>query len=361
MTAKPVIIIPAYRPDERLVKLVKRLREESDIWMIVDDDGSGSAHEGIFEQLTVIEHCMVCAHEINKGKGVALKTGIRYALRKLPDSVGVVTVDADGQHAPEDALRVMGAMGLNPDCLILGVRDFSKSQVPFKSRWGNRITRLVFRWAVGVYCSDTQTGLRGIPRTLAEKCLNMPGERFEHELNVLLYAAKEKWRFKEVPVQTIYMDGNRSSHFHAVRDSTRIYANILKYGASSLCCALADIGLFAAIANSLDPTPQGFLCATVFARLTSGVLNFVVNKKWVFKSARRNKREMLYYTALFFTQMLVSWLLVNVLTNVLPSATLSKVIVDMLLFFISYVVQRKLVFRPDVRVTDLITGGVRSE
>jgi glycosyltransferase involved in cell wall biosynthesis len=190
--SKPVIVIPAYRPDGRLPALITELAEKSELPIIVVDDGSGPEYAGIFKGLKTLYGCSVCAHSNNRGKGAALKTGIREAMRLSPGASGVVTADADGQHAPEDVFRVAAALDTYQDTLILGARDFFGGSVPFKSRWGNRITASVFRRATGARVCDTQTGLRGIPMSFAQISLNIPGERFEYEFNVLLRAAKDR-------------------------------------------------------------------------------------------------------------------------------------------------------------------------
>ncbi len=223
------IIIPALNPDQKLISLVKRLREMDTSLIVIVNDGSRTNCSPIFDKLESEYHCAICQHPENRGKGAALKTGIRYAASIYPQCAGYVTADADGQHTPEDIVRVAEVLEKNPRYLVLGTRNFSERNVPFKSRWGNRITSWVFRQSTGVRCPDTQTGLRGIPSEFTAACLAVPGDRFEYEMNMLLEAAGEGVRFLKVPIATVYLENNRSSHFHAVKDSFRIYANILKF------------------------------------------------------------------------------------------------------------------------------------
>ena len=347
-----VIIIPALNPDERLLRLTEELRNLCDFPVIVVDDGSGRETQYIFNKIARIGNYEVLHHVNNKGKGAALKTGVAHALAAHPDCIGYVTADADLQHSPQDILRVARALNYHPDSLILGTRDFSAADVPFKSRWGNRITSVVFRLSMGVRCPDTQIGLRGIPAGFAEDCLSVPGERFEYEMNFLLTAARKKLSFEAVPIETIYLEGNRSSSFHPIRDSLLIYWNILKFGISSLLSAFVDLSLFTLFSSLLFGTGAGgLLAATVLARILSGCCNFFLNRNWVFADHGPGGITAVKYLALFCGQMLASWLLVNLLSALPVHLTLIKCMVDVGLFIISYRIQKRYIFR------ETITGG----
>ena len=341
---KSVVIIPALNPDEKLIELVEKLKQW-DIRVVVINDGSDENYDHVFKILKYKLRCEICTHTKNMGKGMALKTGIRYASLKYPDCNGYITADADGQHATTDILKVSEALEKNPDHLILGVRDFKADNIPFKSRWGNRITSFVFLLSTGQQCQDTQTGLRGIPRSLTELCLSIPGNRYEYEMNMLLEIGRNQLSFVSVPIETIYLEDNRSSHFHAVKDSVRIYLNILKFSLSSLVSALIDLSLFTAFVSYLFGTGSlGILAATVTARLMSGCVNYLLNKHWVFQSNSTNNSEALHYLLLFCSQMMLSWALVTSLSNLAVPLTAVKILVDGTLFLISYQIQKNFIF-----------------
>ncbi len=225
---KPIVIIPAYNPDEKLIDLVVKL-QNMDMQIIVVNDGSKTECRYIFEALKDNFVCEICTHEKNMGKGAALKTGIRYAAKNYPESCGYVTADADGQHAAKDIFRVADSLEKHPASFVLGTRDFHDKNIPFKSRWGNRITSFVFLLTSGKKCADTQTGLRGIPSEFLNNCLSIPGNNYEYEMNTLLKIAHDGRQFISVPIETIYLDDNKSSHFNPVKDSVRIYTNIVRY------------------------------------------------------------------------------------------------------------------------------------
>jgi len=338
---KPIIIIPAYNPDNRLITLVNHLENCGFEHIIVVDDGSKLNKQFIFDVL-VKSQCHVIKHPKNQGKGAALKTGMKFALKTFPKSVGVVTADADGQHAPEDITLVAKTLMKRPFDVILGTRDFRGKQVPFKSKWGNRITSVVFKIATGITCSDTQTGLRGIPMFACESLIKTQGERFEYEMNMLLELANSELTFTEVEIKTLYFDDNKGTHFNPVIDSAKIYFNIFKYSIASFSSAIIDLYLFSILYAYGDIS--GF-SATLIARLVSGIYNFSMNKHFVFNSKGKRSLEGIKYSVVFLAQMLLSAGLVDWLISADVNALLSKLFIDSILFIGSYFIQKKFVFR----------------
>lgn len=225
---KPIVIIPAYNPDNKLIRLVEELEMLGEHVLIVDD-GSSKKCRSVFEELENRYKCEIKHHGINKGKGAALKTGIRYAAEHYPDCIGYITADADGQHTPEDIIKISETLQNDMYSFVLGTRNFNDKGIPFKSRWGNKITSIVFFLTTGKKCLDTQTGLRGIPSRLFMACLSIPGNRYEYEMNMLMNFAYKGNTFVSVPIETIYLENNKSSHFHPLKDSVRIYMNIFRY------------------------------------------------------------------------------------------------------------------------------------
>lgn len=326
--------------------------------IVVVDDGSGPAYAHFFDALKEKESCVVLHYPENKGKGFALKHGMHYILDNLPNAPGVITADSDGQHTAHDCLSVAEAMLKTPDQLILGSRDFSKEDVPKKSKTGNHLTSFFFKLLYGQWLPDTQTGLRGISRELMMQFMDVAGNRFEYEMNMLIHAAIYHIGFVVVPIDTIYLNENAGTHFHPIRDSWRIYKNLFgnfaKFATSSGLSTLIDIGLFTLLDSVLIPLifPEfarnrnysPVLFATVVARVVSALFNYVVNQQYVFR-AKRSKRSMLRYVLLVVAVMLLSATLVNALNVSLGMhKTVAKIIVDSVLFFINYRVSKSWVF-----------------
>lgn len=225
MNIKKIILIPAYEPDNKLVELVKKLsKEEVDI--IIIDDGSGPSYQEIFNKCK--DTSKVISYKTNQGKGYALKTGLKYIKENYKNEYIIVTMDCDGQHTIKDANKLIEASINNKDTLYLGKRIRSQ-KTPLRSRLGNSITRFVYKITTGLDIYDTQTGLRVFTNSLIDYMINIEGNRFEYEMNVLLSCAKDKINIKEIEIETIYIDNNSKSHFNAIKDSYRIYKNIIKY------------------------------------------------------------------------------------------------------------------------------------
>lgn len=224
-------VIPAYEPDEKMLAVIDDISSLTDFHIIVINDGSGKDKLPIFAEAA--KKAIVLTHEVNKGKGRGIKTALEYIKEHEADTVGIVIADADGQHKVEDIIRVSEALKSSPDKLIMGCRRFS-GKIPLRSKFGNNITKFVFSFAAGVKVSDTQTGLRGFSSKLIPFMLSVNGDRYEFEMNMLLECAREGIRFYEVPIETVYLGKNESSHFNPIKDSWRIYKDILKFSCSSL-------------------------------------------------------------------------------------------------------------------------------
>lgn len=220
-------LVPAFDPTIRLLRLVRELCASEFRAIIVVNDGSAPACDAIFAQVASLERTTVLTHGVNRGKGAALKTGLGHIHRTFGDHLGVVTLDADGQHLVADALRVAGALRAHPESLVLGSRGFERD-VPLRSRFGNDLTRLLFRLLVGPRLADTQTGLRGIPRSFIPALLRLGGDGYEFELEMLIAAVGSGRRIVEQPIATVYLDRNSASHFAPIRDSLRIYRVLLR-------------------------------------------------------------------------------------------------------------------------------------
>lgn len=356
------ILIPVLNPDEKFVNYINALTEFGFSRIIVVNDGSSSDYDSFFEQAAAHEQCVILKHEKNKGKGRALKTGIEYFMKNLPDMDGIVTGDADGQHTLKDTARLAELVGEHPDSLILGVRDFDSENVPKRSRFGNKTTSAVFHLFHGQKISDTQTGLRGIPAALMPLMLETDGERFEYETNMLVECAARKVPIVEQPIETVYIDDNSSSHFHPVRDSVRVYWLLLRgfiiYLFSGAASFIVDIIIFWLLSSFVFISDSSDLfaglgataLATVGARVISSIFNFTLNKLFVFKKSGDTGKSTLKYIALVIIIMSMSAGIVwTVNSFLLPgvSKTTIKIFVDALLVIVSYTFQRIWVFRKE--------------
>lgn len=340
-----VVLIPSLDPDEKLVQVVRGCREQGFERIVLVDDGSCEACRAPFRQAEELG-AVVLRHEKNRGKGAALKTGIRDIAARFPDAPCIVTADGDGQHRPED-IRAVAEAASERDALVLGTRDLNDPATPRRSRFGNSFSALFFRLVTGVRCPDTQTGLRGLPRSLWDFALSMEGERYEYEMNLLMTAAERKYPLEMVPIRTIYFDNNKKSHFRTFRDAFLVYRRPIRFAAASLSSSLVDLVLFALLMSLFFDRENAaqVMLATVIARCVSGIYNFTVNKKWSFSADGSTLRQAVRYLILFLCLMLASGGIVALLRLLPVGITLLKLIVDLLLFIASYLIQRRWVFR----------------
>ncbi|MBE6885169.1 MAG: glycosyltransferase [Ruminococcaceae bacterium] len=347
---KVTAIIPSLNPDERLPEIVKRLVSVGFERIILVNDGSIPERMHFFDEAVSVGEgaCVLLNHNVNLGKGRALKTAFNWFLGNQGKDIGVVTLDADGQHQAEDVLKCAETLEKQPDALIVGARNFNQDGIPARSVIGNKLTAGVFRFVCGIRISDTQTGLRGISAEFAEILMNVSGERFEFETNMLLETKKREINIVEVPIATVYINENKSSHFNPIRDSFSIYMLIVKYLSSSLLSWAVDFGFFALLQylfSWLAPE-QKLLIATVGARVISSLFNYAVNKKVVFHNKGSVPKTMAKYYTVAVIQAALSYGGVYLLTEVAGIYSLiSKLVVDIILFFISFKVQQAWVFK----------------
>ncbi|WP_340697201.1 glycosyltransferase [Cellulosimicrobium funkei] len=340
--ARTAVVVPAYQPDARLVALVDALRAAvPGSPVVVVDDGSDRRCGGVFRAVRALG-AVVLTVPVNRGKGYALRTGIRWVRDRLPGH-GVVCADADGQHTVVDVLRVAARSQAEPEAVVLGARRFA-GDVPVRSRVGNAATRWAFAATTGTRVRDTQTGLRAYGPGLLDDLLAVRGDRYEYELRALLEATRAGRRIVEVDVATVYLDDNASSHFRPVADSLRVWAPLLRFAASSLGSAAVDVVALLA----LHALTGSLLPAVVGARLLSAGVNFAVNRRLVFPGGRDLPLRVAAarYVALAAVLLAASYGLLALLTGIGLPLLAAKVGTDAVLVATSYEVQRRVVFAP---------------
>ncbi len=336
------VIIPAYNPEENLKQIVDQVWELGN-QVIVVDDGSAQDKAELFHKLS--EDAIVIHHETNRGKGAAIKTALNYIKENLWDCNTIGVMDADGQHLPADMERLLLRASEQDFVLVLGVRKIGK-EMPLKSRLGNRITRTVFYALSGLKVTDTQTGLRAFSRKLLEDFLTVEGERYEYETNALFYCAKSQIPIAEVPIRTIYHDDSNScSHFHPVKDSFRIYRDILKFAMSSLSSFVLDYVLFCLLLTLVPAGTETVVFANIFARICSGFYNYLMNCRFVFHRGAQT-RTGLQYLGLATGILVLNSLILQGYTGLLsiPAAP-AKILTECTLFLISFLVQKNWIFK----------------
>jgi glycosyltransferase involved in cell wall biosynthesis len=333
-----VVLIPAYRPTEILCKLIEQLRGASAHHIVIVDDGSGVDYTHIYERAAQTAGTTVLRNAINLGKGAALKHGMNHILVHHPDCIGIVTADADGQHAVKDIVGVTNALAETPDSAIFGVREFS-GDIPLRSKLGNYVSRYAYRFLIGVKLSDTQTGLRGIPKQLMKLCLEIRSNRYEFETEQLASLKTEQIPIREIPIETIYIDGNRESHFRPLRDSAKIYFVLLRYSIASIITFFTDIVVFWLVFGST----QQILLSNMSSRLVALWVQLALLQSFVFRKGI-TLRVFVSYIALVFVSGFISSALQTQLLQFIPVPVLVKIIADTVFFVFNFLFIRDIIF-----------------
>ena len=359
MNNRYIALIPAYEPDKKIKGLIDELIEKG-FDIVVVDDGSGPDFAELFEELS--RKATMLTHSENRGKGAALKTGLNYINKYMAytesvltpagavtvsgrDAV-IVTVDADGQHLPDDVRRVAEIAALRHDALVLGSRALSED-IPARSRFGNTVTRHVYSAATGIHIHDTQTGLRAFHRSLIPRLLKIEGDRYEYEINMLMQLASEGVPIIEERIETVYENNNSGSHFRTVRDSFRVYREILKFSASSLASFAIDYGMYALLLalTGAAGIANNLIISNIGARLVSGTANYIMNKRLVFRSRTGFARSAAQYFLLAAFILAGNTIVLSTLAGTLGiNRFAAKLITEVIFFAISWTVQKYVIF-----------------
>jgi glycosyltransferase involved in cell wall biosynthesis len=337
--SRVAVLLPARRVEPALAPLVDELLAARIGAIVLVDDGCPAEDKPALDLLARRERVYLQRHAVNLGKGRALKTGMNFLLNAFPEFSGLVTADADGQHCAADIVRVIEAFLSAPNQAVLGCRSFA-GDVPLRSRFGNSLTHTIFHFVSGHWVSDTQTGLRAFPRALLPELMALPGERYEYEMTVLAYLCRHANVPIEVPISTIYIDDNRSSHFNPVRDSMRIYFVLVRFYVSSLISAGLDLAGF----SLTFWLTRNILLSVVVGR-SSSLLNFALNRGLVFHNHSSIRGSIWRYYLLAAVLGAISYSAIRGLSSWLGwNMVAIKIIVESLLSLASFSVQRTLVF-----------------
>lgn len=340
---RKIAIIPSLSPEPDFVNIAKEVYDAG-LTVVVVNDGSQEECDPIFNAIG--EFATVLSYRVNQGKGHALKHAFAYVKETYKDEeYVVVTMDSDGQHKVSDALRILDEAIANPECLILGSRKLDKS-CPLRSRFGNWLARTLFILFTWTRVYDTQTGLRAFNKNIIDVIMSGKGERYEYETNMLLACVRNKIKIKEVDIEVIYINNNAGSHYNPVRDTLKIVWELVKFSLSSFIGFLVDYAAYSLLL--LIPLEQAYwlISANVIARVISATVNFTINYNLVFRSKDKLWLAALKYAALAIfilgCNTGILWLLVN---KAMIDKFLAKIIVEAIMFVVSFVIQKLLVFR----------------
>ena len=336
-----IALIPSYEPDDALLGVVNDCLKNG-FNVVVVNDGSNPSFDEVFSKLPKDVHYL--SYETNQGKGHALKYGFSYIKDNFNEDSIVVTLDSDGQHRVNDAMKICDVCEENGG-IVLGSRYFGKG-TPRKSRFGNFMARMSFLISTRHKIYDTQTGLRAFDYSLLDRLIGIQGERYEYEMNVLLDAVRHNIPLKEETIETIYINNNAGTHYNSFKDTFRIFKEVIKFSLSSLIGFLVDYAAFSLLTLIPCPWDHWTLACNVIARVISASVNFTINYKLVFKSKDNLWKAILKYALLAIFILACNtallWLLVE---KAGMNKYLAKVLVEITMFITSWLVQRLFVFK----------------
>lgn len=334
-----IVVIPAYNPDEKLIKTIREIKAFDIAEIIVVNDGSSKKSDIIFEKIK--NEVTILTHTKNTGKGAAIKTALKY-IKQNNIKGKILIMDADGQHKIQDGIKLLNTLNLNERELVLGVRNF-KEKIPLRSKIGNIITKYSFKLFSGKWIKDTQTGLRAFGTNLIDELINIEGNRYEYETNMLIQCIKNNVQIKEVDIETIYIDKNSSSHFRAVADSIRIYSTLILFAGSSFLSFLTDYVSFLVIFSLC----KNLVVSNITARIISGSFNFYLNSRVVFKQNTIKIKQILQYVFLATIIIILNTQILSFINENLQNIAIAKIITEIILFIVNYIIQKLIVFRKE--------------
>ncbi len=343
MNSEILIIIPAYNPPIELFEALLAKLDGAFKNVLIVNDGSDEEYNKFFKKLEKKYH--VLKHEYNLGKGKAIKTAYSFAIDNYPDVSAYVVIDCDNQHDVEDMINCCQKAMEHPDSLIIGVRDFSLANVPFKSKFGNIITRNIFKWLFNYSISDTQTGLRAVSPNLAKKLLEVSGDRYNYELKCLMACCENNIPIIEVPIKTIYIENNKESRFNPVKDSLIIYKEFVNYYFKLFIPYLISLIAFLAIFYLLNSNDD--LKALILANSLAGIINIIANILMNYKNIyyHNNISNNLVYVLKKILKYFIAGFFIYISYNLLDmNLLISKVLIDIILTIIIYIIFRNVGF-----------------
>ena len=359
MGSNAVVIIPALNPPASLVQYVGSLVDCGFSRIVVVNDGSRTDKLPVFMKLKRLG-AVVIDHESNRGQGASLRTGFQYYLEHFQGaSDGVITLNADRQIYPEDAVKIASSLhneqAMGSFALVVGTRDLNGKLVgDYDYRMGG-IMKLLYHMLMGVHLNDPLSGVFGIPDLRIRQCLDIEGDGFAYVTSLTM--SFEKIGFLQVPIEYVQYEEGVERTFRKVADTVRILYTIFKkfilYSITSVSASILDVIMFSIFTGiTFRGNPLGIVYGTICARLISASANYLLTKHFVFHfksdSAQGTTKSAGAFMILSAAQCLCSAFAVSAMKALFGGSAVGfKVLVDMTLFFISYKLQHKYIFKDD--------------
>ena len=289
------VIIPAYKPGDKLVSLISELCDSGFKQIIVVDDGNGATLSAFFEHIEEKYGAIVLHHDINLGLGRSLKTAFNHALCSYDDLKGCVISDCNGQYKISDICRCAEALLENPESLIITKRQKADCDITFSNKLTNSIFKYSYRFLFGLTVNDSQSILKAIPAKYMKKLLKVAGEGYPFDTNILVYTKNYHIDVIEIECETVYSERKKPDKYRTLRESFFIYVNFATYMLISIWATIVDIVLFTLLCAILErfrflKSFQIYIyISTIIARIISATMSYKFNFRFVFRKKHDRK------------------------------------------------------------------------
>ena len=364
MESNAVIVIPALNPPSSFVSYIGELKNEGFEKIVVVNDGSRTDKLPVFFKIKRLG-ATVIDHALNMGQGAALRTGFQYSLDHFQRQAdGVITLNADRQITAGDVRKVASSLhndqAMGTFALVVGARDLAGKNVTDYDYNMGGVMKLLYHMLMGVRLNDPLSGVLGIPDLRVAQCLEVKGDGYAYVTSLTM--SFEKIGFLQVPVGYANYEEGVEPAFSKVADTIRILYTIFKkfifYSITSVGASILDVILFGIFTSvTFRGNPLAIFYSTICARVISASVNYLMTKHFVFHFKSDSAQETTKSAGAFFLltamQCICSALTVSAVKALLGGSAVGiKVLVDTTLFFVSYKIQHKYIFKDDKKKED---------
>ncbi len=364
MESNAVIVIPAYNPPASFSQYVNDLVDEGFSRIVIVNDGSRTDKLPVFFKVKRLG-AVVIDHKQNLGQGAALRTGFQYYMDHYQgQSDGVITLNADRQLPAADAAKIASSLHNEQEmgsfALVVGTRNLLGKNVSDYDYNMGGVMKLLYHMLMGVRLNDPLSGVFGIPDMRVAQCLDIGGDGYSYATSMTM--SFEKIGFLQVPVSYVNYEEGVERSFRKVKDTIWILFTIFKkfifYSVTSLSASILDVILFGIFTSvTFRGNPMAIIYSTICARVISASMNYLLTKHFVFHFKSDSAQETTKSAGAFFLlsamQCICSALVVSAMKFLLGGNVIGiKVLVDAILFFVSYKIQHKYIFKDDKKKED---------
>lgn len=333
MNSEMVILMPVYNPSERIVNYVKKLKENN-YQVVLINDGSKSEYHSLFEKM--VHDCKIISYPLFKGKGYAIKKGIHYIKEHLQDKKGIIILENEYDLMHINHIRTLINKNLQKMCVV--------------HHKGKRFLTKLFSMIYNKEFIDVDSELFGFSMNYLDQMMAVDENCYE--VQSLIQSVQNNQEIEEIQLE------NKQQPFHLKNKTIQvlyvIFLHLIRFVSSSIISSVIDVLLAWILLDVLKIWMTSdfwrIALSSLIARVLSTIVNYVINKKYVFKGKVSSKQTAIRFLILTIVITILSTLFVYVASSLhIMSEKLAKPVGDLLLFLLSYSAQTKWVFKNNER------------